>query len=266
MESLFRYVAPQSTCGYLPDRLASLEYEHVASMTPAEYQRRMLDGWRRFGMMLFRPACSGCRMCQPIRVPVATFRPDRSQKRTWKANQDVVELRIGPPRVDAARLALYDRFHEYQSDSKAWPRHPAKDEASYAESFVDHPFPTEEWTYYHESQLVGVGYVDALPASPARDGWGGATDSAPPTSLWEPLPGCLSAIYFFYDPQHRHLSLGTYNVLRIVDEAARAACPMYIWATTSKAAGRQSTRGALCRMRCAGKMGYGGRCEIEYAR
>src|SRR5271154_3773437 len=81
MESLFRYVAAPSRCGYLPDRNWSLEYEYVAEMTAAEYQRRMLEGWRRFGTMLFRPACSPCTACQAVRVVVADFQPDRSQRR-----------------------------------------------------------------------------------------------------------------------------------------------------------------------------------------
>ncbi len=37
MESLFRYVAAPSRCGYLADRLWSLEYEYVGSLTREEY-------------------------------------------------------------------------------------------------------------------------------------------------------------------------------------------------------------------------------------
>ena len=33
MESLFRYLAPLSTCGYLPDRNWRLEYEMVAELS-----------------------------------------------------------------------------------------------------------------------------------------------------------------------------------------------------------------------------------------
>ena len=44
MESLIRFTAPPSPCGYLPDRDWSLEYEHVASATAAEYMRRMREG------------------------------------------------------------------------------------------------------------------------------------------------------------------------------------------------------------------------------
>jgi arginine-tRNA-protein transferase len=204
MESLFRYVAAPSCCGYLPDQLWSLEYEYVSRMTPGEYLERMLAGWRRFGTMLFRPACRACTACQALRVRVGSFHPDRSQRRCRRANEGAVELRIGRPAVSRAKLSLYDRYHARQAETKGWPQHPPKDRASYVDSFVHQPFPVEEWCYYVEDRLVGVGYVDCLP---------GRAD------------GGLSAIYFYYDPDLRPRSLGTWNILCLIDEAARRGLP-----------------------------------------
>ncbi len=200
MESLIRFTAPPSPCGYLHDRDWSLEYEHVASASAAEYMRRMREGWRRFGHTMFRPQCPACTACRSLRVVVERFRPDRSQRRARKANESAVELRVGEPRVTRSRLALYDRYHAYQSDLKGWPQHPAKDPDSYRESFVDNPFPIEEWCYYLGGALVGVGYVDVLPEG-------------------------LSAIYFYYAPEQRQRSLGTWNVLRVIEEAGRRRLP-----------------------------------------
>src|SRR5262249_26527376 len=81
-----------------------------------------------------------------------------------------------------------------------WPLHPAKDPESYATSFTDNPFVTEEWCYYLGPQLVGVGYVDDLPEG-------------------------LSAIYFFYDPDYRDRSLGTWNILQLLRAAAQRHRP-----------------------------------------
>jgi arginine-tRNA-protein transferase len=204
MESLFRYVASPSQCGYLPEQLWSLEYEYVGAMTPAEYLQRMLQGWRRFGTMMFRPACPSCTACRPLRVRAGLFRPDRSQRRARKANEGVLSLRIGKPSVSRAKLALYDRYHAFQAQAKGWPEHPAKDASSYADSFVLHPFPVEEWCFFLRNRLVGVGYVDHLPEGPDAG---------------------LSAIYFVYDPDERHRSLGTWNVLCLIDEAVRRGLP-----------------------------------------
>jgi arginine-tRNA-protein transferase len=222
MESLFRYVASPSPCGYLHDRLWSLEYEYVGAMTPAEYLQRMLDGWRRFGAMLFRPACEGCRCCRPIRVRAETFRPDRSQRRAWQANRGEVELRVGRPSATRTKLALYDRYHAHQSEAKGWPQHPAKDAGSYADSFVNHPFEVEEWCYLLGGRLIGVGYVDVLPTAPAAEGAAARTGPGQPG---DEMPGGLSAIYFFYDPREKQRSLGTYNVLCLLDEVKRRGLP-----------------------------------------
>lgn len=219
MESLFQYVAPPTQCGYLPGQKWSLEYNYVGSLTPAEYLRHMLDNWRRFGNMLFRPVCTSCHACRSLRVHVAHFRPDRGQKRCRQANEGDLELRIGKPAVNRAKLALYDRYHAFQSDHKGWPHHAPRDGPSYADSFVHHPFPVEEWCYYLDGRLIGVGYVDVLPGPPAPPlppqlggGEGGAA-------------GGLSAIYFFYDPRQRERSLGTWNVLCVIAEAARRKLP-----------------------------------------
>ena len=68
MQSLFSYVAPPSTCGYLPDHICSLQYEYVGNMTAGEYLSFMQAGWRHFGSMLFRPNCPHCTACQSLRV------------------------------------------------------------------------------------------------------------------------------------------------------------------------------------------------------
>lgn len=226
MESLFHYVAPPSRCGYLPQQEWSLEYDYVGSMTPGEYLQRMLDNWRRFGNMMFRPACESCRACRALRVVVPSFRPDRSQKRCRRTNEGVIELRIGKPSVNKAKLALYDRYHAFQAEFKGWPHHAPRDASSYAEAYVEQPFPVEEWCYYLNGKLIGVGYVDFLPELPPSPvpsppkggrvrGEGGANESV-----------CgFSAIYFFYDPRQRDYSLGTWNILCLIEEAARRQLP-----------------------------------------
>jgi arginine-tRNA-protein transferase len=200
MQSLFQYVAPPGPCGYLPDQTWRLEYDLVGEISKAEYMEHLLHGWRRFGASLFRPRCLACKSCRSVRVLVDRFRPGRSQKRVRKANEGQVQLRIGSPSVSRAKLRLYDAYHAFQSEAKGWPDHPAKDASAYAESFVENPFPTQEWCYYLDGELIGVGYVDDLPQG-------------------------LSAIYFFYDPALRQRSLGTWNVLCLIEVAAARKIP-----------------------------------------
>jgi arginine-tRNA-protein transferase len=162
--------------------------------------------------------CAACNACRSIRVPVASFRPDRSQRRCRQANAGRLRLEIGPPAATAAVLELYDRYHAFQTNRKDWPEQPTGQVENYADSFVRQPFSVEEWRYYLGSRLVGVGYVDALP---------GPEPGRLPLALQngEPLAGGLSAIYFFYDPEQRPFSPGIWNVLSLIEEAARRGLP-----------------------------------------
>ncbi len=199
MHSLFVFTCPPSPCSYLPEETASLTYEIVGKMTAAEYQTRLLAGWRRFGFSMFHPTCPACTKCLSLRVPVSTFQPDRSQRRCLAANADVT-LVIGKPEVTEEKLDLYDRYHAYQTEHVGWADYGPKDAADYADSFTENPFDAQEWRYYLGGKLVGVGYVDCLPAG-------------------------LSAIYFFHDPNERQRSLGTFNVLSVIREAAEWKLP-----------------------------------------
>ncbi|MFL5340849.1 MAG: arginyltransferase [Gemmataceae bacterium] len=200
MESVFRFVSLPTVCHYLPDQVWRLEYELVGRVSRDEYLQRMRDGWRRFGHTMFKPKCASCTACRTLRVLAAQFRPNRSQRRVRKLNEGALRLEIGLPSVSAQKLALYDKYHAFQVAAKDWPEHAPKDAADYIDSYVDNPFPVQEWCFYLGDRLVGVGYVDDL-------------------------PGALSAIYFFYDPDERDRSLGTWNVLCLINEAARRDVP-----------------------------------------
>ena len=201
MISLTTFQTEPDPCSYLPDRQWSLVYKIVLQMTPEDYQRHLDRGWRRFGHALFRPRCPQCQACLSLRIPVATFRPNRSQRRCWKTNVDQLTRHI-TTRLQPApdKLHLYQRYHEYQHHHKHWPNDGHIEQEEYITSFLHNPFPTEEWSYYLQQQLLGVGYVDRLPLG-------------------------LSAIYFFYDPDFRSRSLGTFHILSLIAEAQKAQLP-----------------------------------------
>jgi arginine-tRNA-protein transferase len=178
-----------------------MEYEQFARISAEEYAARMLGGWRRFGRSLFRPRCTACNACRPIRVDVRRFSPNRSQRRVRAKNECDVTLTIGSPRLTRDALSLYDRFHAFQATTKGWPSHEGHDAQSFAESFLDNPFPTEQWRYELNGRLIGLGFVDVLP------------------------PVGLSAIYFVHDPEERSRSLGTWNVLRLIEETTARGLP-----------------------------------------
>ena len=65
------------------------------------------------------------------------------------------------------------------------------------------------------------------------------------------LPDGLSAIYFYYDPDERDRSLGTCNVLSVIAGGRGVGCRTSTWGTSSRAAGRWSTRRGSGPTRCS---------------
>src|SRR5690349_11416678 len=81
---------PPQPCPYLPDRLSTTRaFFALDELSPSKYHELMDAGFRRSGRVIYQPACEGCRACVPIRIPVASFSPSKSQRRAWRRNQDL---------------------------------------------------------------------------------------------------------------------------------------------------------------------------------
>jgi arginyl-tRNA--protein-N-Asp/Glu arginylyltransferase len=190
------FTSPLARCEYLPDRLSRLRYVVTPDLEADDYMGHLKAGWRRFGPAVFRPECPSCSMCQSLRVPVSTFRPNESQRRAWKKNHGTVHLQVGSPIASTERVEIWGKFHRYGHQTKGWPAEAGSDPGI----MLHNPFPTEEWTYYVADRMIGVGYVDVLSEG-------------------------LSAIYFYYDPEERARSLGTFHVLSMLDAARDRRLP-----------------------------------------
>lgn len=192
MRLLHQFVTDPNECTYLPDRQAKTEYSIVSSLSPLEYEDLMNRGFRKFGRVLFRPVCDACRECRPIRIPIGEFKPDRSQRRAWKRNQDLI-VKSGKPTVDDARMDLYRRYHAAQTTRKGWPVSHV-DTEEYIASFVLNPVPSLELSIWEGDALRGV-------------------------ILTEITPNVVSGVYHYHDPDFAERGLGTYCILGIVELA-----------------------------------------------
>jgi len=181
-------------CVYLPGRESRLEVRLVGDLTGEEQDRELSGGVRRFGRTLFRPTCSGCNECVPIRVPVAGFRPSKSQRRVLRRNLDIA-VEVGEPDVDLERLHLHRRFHEERERRRGWASS-AMNLEEYVDSFLDNAVPTLECRYRLGGKRVAVAYVDESPRA-------------------------LNSVYAFHEPELSRRGLGTFDVLVEIEEARR---------------------------------------------
>jgi arginine-tRNA-protein transferase len=183
-------------CSYLEDRSATLEHRILLDVTLEETEALLVRGWRRFGPDYFRPRCAPCSLCVPTRIPVERFEPSKSQRRARDKCKEL-EIRIGPPRFDEERLALYHAWHAHREEARGWSE-AHLDERSYRIQFsMPHP-AAREIAYVDPStgRLVGLALSDLTPRS-------------------------MSALYFFYDPAWSKRSIGTANVVSQVAIARR---------------------------------------------
>lgn len=184
-------------CPYLPGRMARQRGFRVAGMPGELYHELMDRGFRRNGDVFYAMVCDDCRLCVPMRVPVATFAPSKSQRRALRKNEDVT-VQVGPPTFTPEKFALYRRYLAGQhgrgeaegegSDGANGDEREEEFRASMYGSVVD----TVEVTYTLGDRLLATSLLDVCARS-------------------------VSAVYHFYDPDEGARSLGVFSVLMEIE-------------------------------------------------
>jgi arginine-tRNA-protein transferase len=188
------YVSPPHTCGYLPGRDAvTLFLDPATRPDMPTYTRLARYGFRRSGAHLYRPRCPGCQACVSVRVPVADFRPNRSQRRCLRANREL-RLEVAPFAFDPDQFALYRRYMTWRHPGSAMDDSEAE---HYLACFASDWCTTLTMTWHAGDQLLAAAVVDRL-------------DDA------------LSAVYTFFEPAAAVRGLGNLAVLEQVAQADAA--------------------------------------------
>jgi len=183
-----------SSCPYLEDAVARLPLRlPIRALRRSEFDSRLAQGDRRQGLLLYRTACPDCQACEPIRLDVNTFRPGRTQRRTFRKTSACVDVTVGPLAPTQEKVDLYNR-HKRGRDLAVGESEIDLDgyRAFLGESCCD----TFEVRYTHEGRLVGVAITDRAESA-------------------------LSAVYCYFDPDFPELGLGTFSILTQVELARR---------------------------------------------
>jgi arginine-tRNA-protein transferase len=131
-----------------------------------------------------------------LRLGIEEFAPSRSQRRVWRANNDVTG-RVGSPDLTSEKWQLYRRYLAHQHDGTMSDNYEDLYNFLYRS-----PVHTIEVCYELSGRLIGVSLADQSRHS-------------------------LSSVYMYFDPDHAGRSLGTFSMLWEIDYCRRMIIPYY---------------------------------------
>jgi len=196
------FITEAHPCSYLDDREARTAFVDPSVPISKNLASALnLQGFRRSGRYLYKTSCTNCSACQPLRVDVARFKPNKSQKRNWKKNSDIKTLVKTSIDIDGTtRQNYYQLYEQYictrHNKGDMFP--PDKDQF---DSFIGQLYPFSKIIEFSiGGNIVMVALCDAL-----EDGY--------------------SAIYTFFDPDFRERGLGVYSALWQIEHCSSLGLP-----------------------------------------
>lgn len=194
----FLFRTPPMPCPYLVGKVERHIFTEIAGQAAAEtYDELSRAGFRRSHRVAYRPACTGCRACVPVRIVARSFAPSRSQRRVTRANADLAAAAM-PPAASVEQFRLFQRYQQSRHGDGEMARM----------SFDDYRGMVEE-------TAVGTALVEF------RDPGGRLMGAC----LFDRLGDGLSAVYSYFEPEMPERGLGTHAVLWLIEQALRERRP-----------------------------------------
>ena len=193
MNHLLNECTLDEKCSYLPDLQQTTHYKIIQDCD-MEYNAHLIErGWRRFGNMFFRPTCEGCASCESIKIDVKKYSFSKSERRVIKKNSHIKTI-LRRPTASHSHIDLFEKYHDYMHEKRGWDKQTINIKnyyISFVNGYNDYGY---EVLFFDNDKLIAVDLIDILPNG-------------------------VSSIYFYYDPDYSHLSLGRFSMLRQINYA-----------------------------------------------
>lgn len=197
--SLQFYLSGPMPCPYLPaqverklfTRLRTSEEDADLAFNADVNSALCRAGFRRSHAVVYRPACSACNACTPVRIPTHLFTPSRSLRRIIAHNRDLLwrQAELAPT------PEIFALFSAYQTK-----RHSDSDMARMTEDELGAMLQEGQAnTHLYQLRNAEGALKGCMIADHVGDG--------------------LSAVYSFFAPDEPRRSLGTQLILSLVAEA-----------------------------------------------
>jgi arginine-tRNA-protein transferase len=175
-------------CPYIKEKFQRTTSKYIKECSKEYANDLVKRGYRRFGRFFSKPICKDCIDCESIRIDVQNYKLSKSQRRVVRKNLSTLYLEQSPS-ISREHVKLYNKYHKYKSEQSGWEYNKITID-EYSENFVDGAgeFGKEILFFDNNDNLIGVDLIDMV-----DDG--------------------ISSIYFFYDPDYNHLSLGVFSLL-----------------------------------------------------
>lgn len=198
-------------CPYIDNEKFTQLYFFAYGIDHKKTEALLSRGWRHFGHYFFRPVCSNCHKCQPLRVVIDDFKPSKSQRRVIRKNSSTV-VKVTPLVYSDKLYNLYLKHSTQKLDNNPSTKEEFKN--SFMVPAVD-SFIIE---YHIGNIFIGAGIVDRTDVS-------------------------LSSVYFFFDPDYSHLSPGKYSILCEIELAKKFGLKYYYLGYYIEEAARMNYKG-----------------------
>ena len=197
------YATAPYPCSYLPGKVARSQVATPSHLIHADiYGELVNSGFRRSGLYTYRPYCDDCNACTATRIPVKTFKANRSQKRACNKHigLEVKVLNLG------YQEEHYQLYKHYQTERHGGGDAEQDEQDQYMQfllqsrvnsrivEFRDGPHES------HPGKLRMVSMIDILEQG-------------------------ISSVYTFFDSTNRSASYGNFSILWQINQAIELELP-----------------------------------------